>query len=77
ADVHAWLERRGMTGDWLTELDAYYADHLPATMTEWLGGDRRHPTLRQIGQWLDEAVAPLSGRGAALSEWAVRIQQVL
>ena len=77
ADVHAWLLRRRMTGDWLTELDNYYADHLPATMTEWLGGDERNQTVRKIAEWMDAAVAPLSGQPAALSEWASRINQVL
>jgi RecB family exonuclease len=77
ADLHAWLLRRGMSGDWLTELDNYYTDHLPATMTEWLGGDEQNQTVRKIAGWLDDAVAPLSGKPAALSEWASRINQVL
>lgn len=77
ADLHAWLSRNGLTGDWLTQLDQYHADHLPATMTAWLGRDDEGAQLRKAVQAIDQAVAPLDGGGAPLSEWASRINQVL
>ncbi|MGB6045606.1 MAG: PD-(D/E)XK nuclease family protein [Pirellulales bacterium] len=77
ADVHAWLLRVGITGDWLTELDNYYADHLPSAMTEWLGAEERIQSIRSVVQSIDQAVAPLGGGATTLSEWASRIIQVL
>jgi RecB family exonuclease len=36
--IHAWLLRRKFRGDWLSQLDAYHADHLPSEFSRtWVG----------------------------------------
>ncbi|MCO6453748.1 MAG: PD-(D/E)XK nuclease family protein [Pirellulaceae bacterium] len=64
-DIARWLQRQGVRGDWLTELDGYYQQYLPARLTgEWAGQDSDWPALKQAWKLLAGLLEPLrSGPG--------------
>lgn len=69
-DVHAWLLEQGLRGDWLTQLDAYYSEHLPSQLTEqWLGEEKRHALPRDVHRAIGRLVEPLSGEPRCLADW--------
>ena len=53
--VDAWLESKGATGDWLSELDRYRTRHLPATVSDdWRGKEEEHGAVHEVCKKLDE-----------------------
>jgi len=66
-DLERWLVRQGVRGDWLTQLDQYHSEHLPARLDgQWLGAGDDYEVLREVvarvGAWL----RPLLGEGSAV-----------
>jgi ATP-dependent helicase/nuclease subunit B len=59
-DVYRWLEAQKLQGDWLSQLDEYYNDHLPVRPGNWLGSANRTEPLRQLHAAVDLALEPLS-----------------
>ncbi len=59
-DVHRWLEAQKLQGDWLTQLDEYYNDHLPVRLGNWLGSFNSTEPLRQLHAAVDRALEPLT-----------------
>ncbi len=77
ADVHDWLAGEGIQENLLTELDAYFGEHLPARLGKSSRGEKDFATVEQVRQLLDNALAPLRAKPCSLSDWSSRIAQVL
>jgi len=76
--VHDWLAARGLRGDWLSELDDYYARHLPHGVAgAWLGPPERSPLLRQVHRAVEELLGPLGSGTRRLCDWAEPLLGVL
>jgi RecB family exonuclease len=76
--VHDWLAARGLRGDWLTELDDYYARHLPHVVAgAWLGPADRSRLLRQVHRAVEELVGPIGSGTRTLGDWAEPLLGVL
>ncbi len=70
-DLHDWLIRRGIDDDYLTALDVYYSDRLPAAAgAEWLGDPSETQSVRRVGTEVNSLLQPLSGERRPLSDWA-------
>jgi RecB family exonuclease len=76
--IGAWLARRGIVGDWLTELDRYYTEHLPYRLEgKWLGKEDESACLRAVHGALEELLRPLRGTEAKLGAWGRPIVDLL
>ena len=68
-DVDCWLERRGIGGDWLTELDNYHSEHLQLRLGEWLGPTQTHERVRRAWQEVLGLLEPLQSQPRKLNDW--------
>jgi len=82
-DMESWLSAKlagaeGAVGDWLTELDHYYSQHLQARLTgHWLGPPRVRRQLGHLRTTIDgEVHGKLSGE-RPLAEWAEKTVELL
>jgi len=82
-DMESWLSAKlagyeGAVGDWLTELDRYYSQHLQARLTgHWLGPPRVRRQLGHLRTTIDgEVHGKLSGE-RPLAEWAEKTVELL
>ena len=77
-DVQRWLESRPLEGDWLTELDQYYVDHLPYRLAgRWLGRPAASAMLRQVHEAVDALLKNLGGKAQPLAEWTAPLAELL
>lgn len=76
-DVETWLLARGVTGDCLGALDAFYNDHLPTRLGDWPEEMLAGSLVRQIYSALQEALQPLWSGVRPLADWASEITQLL
>lgn len=76
--VQQWLvTEHSLPGDWLTELDRYYADHLPLRLGgSWLGDGHASARLKQVHEAIERLVRPLDGT-RPLGDWAEPIANLL
>ena len=90
--VHDWLAGRNIPGDWLTQMDEYFSEHLPYKLegrrlgeTEEQFPSRAHPspraasrgTLKQVHEAIESLLDDLSGDARALDRWGQPIAQLL
>jgi RecB family exonuclease len=77
--VHAWLSAdEEICGDWLSELDRYYADHLPFQVgQQWLGDGRASASVKRVFQAVERLVGPLVGDPRPLDQWSQPIADLL
>jgi hypothetical protein len=69
---------QGHDGEWLTELDRYYTQHLPARLDgQWLGPASQCDGIRRIQQRLRSLLEPLAGDARYPREWADALSQLL
>ncbi len=76
-DVFDWIARQGIRGDWLSELDEYYNNHLQPRLGAWLGDAQESQSLQLIHAALSAATEPLNSPPLKLGDWAARIVGVL
>ncbi|MCA9266690.1 MAG: hypothetical protein KDA60_22685, partial [Planctomycetales bacterium] len=76
-DVFAWVERQGVEGDWLTQLDRYYQDHLPPKTGDWIGSEQKTADLHAIDDAVSSVLKPLHAEAQPLRTWAAQTAQVL
>jgi len=77
-DVGRWLEDHGVRGDWLSELDRYYADHLPRRIDgRWLGQAGDCAALRAAYEAVETLLQPLAGEPRPLGEWGTAVADLL
>ena len=56
--INAWLTSTGIAGDWLSELDRYRSQHLPATVDkDWRGKPEEYGILHGACQKIDTLLA--------------------
>ena len=76
-DVEAWLLDRGVVGDWLGALDAFYNDYLPTRLGDWPADVASDSAVRQVYTSLQETLQPLGSGVGPLADWAPAITQLL
>jgi ATP-dependent helicase/nuclease subunit B len=77
-DLDNWLEQQGLGADWLEQLDAYFAEHLPGTLDdEWLGGPDVQAMCRKVWQRVEKLVRPLREPVRSLAEWSEPLRELL
>ena len=77
-DVHDWLLRQGSADDYLTALDAYYTDRLPAAAGgEWLGEPDDTESLARVGEAVNQWIEPLAGPRQPLCAWSEPIERLM
>jgi len=77
-DIQAWLMRRGVQGDYLSELDAYWVEHLPDRLDgSWLGAATGSGQLRAVHRIVSRWLLPLDAPAQAPSHWGAPLLQLL
>ncbi len=62
AAIDAWLVSKGITGDWLSELDRYRTRHLPVTVDgNWRGDGREYRALQTVCSSLNDLLGATVG----------------
>ena len=62
-DVESWLLGRGLVGDWLGALDAFYNEHLPTRLDHWPADVPAQAPVRQIHERTARGAAAVVGWG--------------
>jgi len=76
-DVERWLLAQKTPDRWLCELDDYYEQHLPSSLTDpWLGPAGSHSGLKRAHRALEQLLKPLAGH-RRLDEWGEAIVDLL
>ncbi len=77
-DLGDWLRSQGIDDDYLTALDGYYSERLPAAGgAEWLGDTPEVESLRRVSAAVNRLLGPLGGERRPLPDWAQPILNVL
>lgn len=70
-DLGRWLTKQGIKGDWLTELDQYFAKHFPARMdSPWLGSEDGFRSLKQAYDAIESLLSEIRGNDRPLVDWS-------
>ena len=77
SDLFAWIQLNWLkddspdtSGQWLTELDTYQAEHLPARLTGyWLRSEYEPARLKAVFNWIQKLIAPLTAKKRPLPDW--------
>jgi hypothetical protein len=73
-----WLVRSGVQRDWLTPLDNYYADHLPAELTDRpFGPEKCAADLRHVQGKVYALLSPFGGPEKPLQDWPAAVLDLL
>ncbi|MEI8371478.1 MAG: PD-(D/E)XK nuclease family protein [Planctomycetota bacterium] len=82
--VNDWLAAQGITGDWLSEIDRYRAEHLPHTLEGlWKGENTLPSPLLGEGQGvrayqaIESLCRELRGTSRLLAEWTPPILELI
>jgi len=77
-DLGDWLTSRGVDPDWLVELDAYQAEHLPDRLSgNWLGRKSDTHQLRRAERQLRKLTKALRGKPRPIGNWVQPILDLL
>ncbi|MEN6406665.1 MAG: PD-(D/E)XK nuclease family protein [Thermoguttaceae bacterium] len=77
-DVERWLNRQGVGGDWLAQLDEYFSEHLSdAIDDEWLGEETQFDSLRRVSGEIRRLLQDLGGPAQPLDHWGRPIAELL
>lgn len=76
--VQEWLSADPeIQGDWLSELDRYYGEHLPFQLGhQWLGEARAWANLKRVHQAVERLVSPFD-TPRALDQWSQPVADLL
>ncbi|HEX4000145.1 MAG TPA: PD-(D/E)XK nuclease family protein [Pirellulales bacterium] len=73
-----WLARSGVDRDWLTPLDNYYADHLPAELDrKALASHRAAKEVRLVQGRVQGLLSSFAGPAEPLDEWPAVVLELL
>ncbi len=73
-----WLERSGVERDWLTLLDQYYSNHLPAEFDPKTRAKKEEAeNLRLVQGRVQGLLASLAGSPKPLFDWSIAILELL
>ena len=76
--VNDWLAAKGITGDWLSQMDRYHAEHLPRTLNgPWQGDGKQCESLERAQQAIESLCRELRGGPRPLAEWAPPILELV
>lgn len=77
-DIQKWLAADNkIRGDWLSELDDYYAEHLPFQLGHtWLGDSKACANIKRVFQAVERLVRPF-GDPRPLDQWGPPIAELL
>ncbi len=76
--VAGWWAGKEICGDWLSELDRYYCDHLPYRLgDQWLGPDKHYAELKQVHCAIEDLLNDLGGDARPLDRWGQPIVDLL
>jgi ATP-dependent helicase/nuclease subunit B len=76
-DLSAWLVHQGADPNWLTALDQYISDHLPASLGHWLGEEKWYESVKRGYELVEAALAPLLGEARYAGQWHAPLVQWL
>jgi ATP-dependent helicase/nuclease subunit B len=84
-DLFSWMQRNwsneetpDSSGLWLTELDVYQREHLPARLTGyWLRGEHEPNRLKVVFDWVQKLMKPLAGKKRPLCDWRESLLEFL
>ena len=76
-DVEAWLLRKGVSPEWLSELDRYYDRHLPSQIGEWHGPEQRYAQIRDVHAIIELATRSLRQPRRSPADWSPLILQLI
>lgn len=76
-DLSAWLVHQGADPNWLTALDRYISDHLPASLGHWLGEEKWSAPVKQGYDLVEASLAPLLGEARYAGQWHAPLVQWL
>jgi hypothetical protein len=76
--VEKWLDAQtNIRGDWLSELDGYYGEHLPYQLgSQWLGDGKGCANVKKICRAVDQLLEPFTNP-RALNAWSQPIADLL
>jgi len=82
ADIQSWLAQGGMEGDWLTEMDRYFIEHLPIKPTDrWLGKKADATNAKKVFQKVQRLTRSLRATKDApvrkLNEWTAPLVDLM
>ncbi|MEQ9409474.1 MAG: PD-(D/E)XK nuclease family protein [Fuerstiella sp.] len=66
-----------MPPTWLQQVDDYFNQHLPATLSEWLGVENKYDRIQHVHRCVSELLQPLSDGELLLGEWARPLTDLL
>lgn len=75
--IARWLARKGVEQDWLTQLDRYYSNHLPAELDQQPRAENEAENLRFVQGKVQALLASLVGPAKSLGDWSNAILQLL
>lgn len=76
--VADWLLRQDVTGDWLSEFDRYYSEHLPVEAAgAWLAKGDQCAMCRQVIRAIDCLLSRFDGEDRPLGQWGQPIMDVM
>ena len=76
--VNDWLTAKGITGDWLSQMDRYQAEHLPHTLDgPWQGEAKHCKSLEEAQNAIESLCRELRGKPRPLAEWAPPVRDIL
>ncbi|HTU24270.1 MAG TPA: PD-(D/E)XK nuclease family protein, partial [Pirellulales bacterium] len=77
-DIGVWLARQGVDGDYLSALDRFQSQQLPAAIDhEGQRGEKQGGAAVAISRRLSNLVAPLAGESRPLGDWAEPILNLI
>ncbi len=76
--IQDWLAADpAIQGDWLSELDRYYGEHLPFQLGhQWLGEERAWANLKRVHQAVERLVSPFDSP-RPLDQWSQPVADLL
>jgi ATP-dependent helicase/nuclease subunit B len=76
-DLSAWLVHQGADPNWLTALDRYVSEHLPASLGHWLGQEKWYDSVKRGYELVEASLAPLLGEARYAGQWHAPLVQWL
>ena len=78
AAVHAWLTAQRIDGDWITQMDRYYTEHLPRRVgRRATQPDQGADAMQEVCGQIEKLTEPLAEDRRPLSQWGEPILGVL
>lgn len=76
-DISALIERQGLRGSWLDDLDRYYSEHLPSVLGGAHLSEDVSPSVHAVHEIIERGVADFQGPPRPLEQWSEAVRGVL